>query len=122
MSTKIEALPLPGRKGPSRQMWWVAALLAALLVAGAGTYLALRHGGSGVAPTLSHPVVVPPAAPALQPAEAPAGPRIKELSDVGGVISGRPAEAPSRNEGESKATGSLPSAPDPCRLGKLGPC
>ncbi|HEY3210911.1 MAG TPA: hypothetical protein VGL18_14185 [Actinomycetota bacterium] len=129
MSSKIEALPLPRQKGSSSRMWWIAALLAAFLAAASlGSYLALRNTGSGASPQVRHSVVAPPAAPALQPAEQPAGPQVKEIRDVGGVagISG-PAIGFSRtgprvveNAG-SDSHKARPKFPD-CRQARPGPC
>jgi hypothetical protein len=129
MSSKIEALPLPRQKAPGSRIWWIAALLAALLVAASlGSYLALRQSGSEANPPAGHSVVVPPAAPALRPAQPPSGPQVKEIRDVGGLtgIPRQVIDTGGTGSGPAEIGGSDSSNAQPrsseCWMVRHGPC
>jgi hypothetical protein len=129
MSSKIEALPLPRQKAPASRIWWIAALLAALLVAASlGSYLALRQSGAGANPPAGRSAVVPPAAPALQPAQPPSGPQVKEIRDVGGLtgIPGQVIDTGGIGSGPAETRGSNSSNGQPrsseCWMVHHGPC
>jgi hypothetical protein len=70
--------------------------------------------------------VVPPAAPALQPAEPPSGSQIKEIRDVGGVnaIPGQVIDTSRTAPGVEIAGNDSPKAPrqSECWIVRHGPC
>ncbi len=129
MSSNIEALPLPRQKAPGSRIWWIAALLAALLVAASlGSYLALRQSGSEANPPAGRSAVVPPAAPALLPAQPPSGPQVKEIRDIGGLtgIPGQVIDTGGTGAGPAEIGGSGSSNAQPrfseCWMVHHGPC
>ena len=129
MSSKVEALPLPRQKAPGSRIWWIAALLAGLLVAaGLGSYLALRQSGSMANPPAGRSAVVPPAAPSLRPAQPPSGPQVKEIRDVGGLtgVPGQVSDAGRTGSGPAETRGTDTSNAQPrsteCWMVHHGPC
>jgi hypothetical protein len=113
-------LPRPG--------WLIPGVLAVLLAAGVGSYLALRSDAQKASPAVTQtapgPARIEPARP-LQPAAPPAGPQIAELRGVdapAGATVARPGWDRPRPAQVKSGGADEPASEWRCSPVKRGPC